>query len=108
MSEETKETLSTKLNELLKTNIKFDKLSKEELVQLWEAIGKIKDVEAAAMLPLLDRPIGEILDKKVMNRPLRDLTLSEVFGIPKERVKGFLGLGVLPRIFAAREEEKKA
>ncbi len=104
--EETKEELSAKLNELLTTDIKFEKLSKEELIALWEAIGKIKEASEFP-LPLIDRPLGEILDKKFMNRPLRELTLSDILGLPKER-KGLLGLGLLPRILGKTEEKKSA
>jgi len=89
MPEETKEEISAKLNELLKTDIKFEKLSKEELTQLCEAIDKIK-----VPLPLIDRPIGEILDARIGNRPLREQSLADLFGLPKER-GGILGFGIL-------------
>jgi hypothetical protein len=100
--EETKEELSAKLNELLETDIKFEKLSKEELTQLHEALVKAKEASEFP-LPLLDRPLGEILDKKLFNKSLRETTLAEILGLPKER-KGLLGLGVLPKILSRLEE----
>lgn len=101
MEEKTKEELSEELNELLGTEINFMKLNKEELVDLYKAVLKIK--EASAIFPLLDKPIGQILDKKFLGKPLKDMTLRELFGLSKER-KGFFGLGIMSRIINKLEE----
>jgi len=106
MPEKTKEELSVEINNILGTSIDLTKLTKDDLVMLHEALVKFKEATEFP-LPLLDKPIGEILDRKIMNRPLRELTLADVLGIPKER-KGLFGLGILPRILSSRAEEKKS
>jgi len=104
MPEKTKEEISEEINKILGTTIDLTKLTKDDLVTLHEALAKFKEV-AEFPLPLLDKPIGEILDRKIMNRPLRELSLADVLGLPKER-KGLLGLGILPRILSRTEERK--
>lgn len=105
MPEKTKEEISDEINKILGTVIDLTKLTKDDLVALHEALVKFKEATQFP-LPLLDKPIGEILDRKIMNRPLRELTLADVLGLPKER-KGLLGLGILPRIVSRLEGEEK-
>jgi len=104
MQEKTKEELNEEVNKLLGTSIDLTKLTKDDLTALHEALVKFKEASEFP-LPLIDRPIGEILDKKFMNRPLRELTLRDVLGLPKER-KGLFGFGLLGRLFASSEKEK--
>jgi len=104
MPEKTKEDLSAEINNILGTTIDLTKLTKDDLTTLHEALLKFKEATEFP-LPFIDRPIGEILDKKFMNRPLRDLSLADILGLSKER-KGLLGLGILPRILARAEEKK--
>jgi len=106
MPDKTKEELSEEINKILGTTIALEKLTKDDLVALHDALAKFKEEAAEFPFPLLDRPIGEILDKKFMNRPLRELTLSDLFGLPKER-KGLLGLGLFPRLLRRVEESGK-
>jgi len=96
MPEKTKEELSEEINKVLGTTIDLTKLTKDDLTLLHEALLKFKEVHEFP-LPLLDRPLGEILDQKFMNRPLRDLTLADILGLPKER-KGLFGFGILGRV----------
>jgi len=104
MPEKTKEELSEEINKILGTDIDLLKLTKDDLTALHEAIVKFKEAQEFP-LPLLDRPLGEILDQKIMNRPLRELTLRDVIGLPKER-KGLLGsFGILPRLLGRLEKE---
>lgn len=104
MPEKSKLEISEEINKILGTAIDLTKLTKEELTELHEALIKFKEATEFP-LPLLDRPLGEILDQKFMNRPLRELTLRDVLGLPKER-KGILGLGILSRILGKVEEKK--
>jgi len=105
MPEKTKEELSEELNKVLGTTVDFAKLSKDDLIALSEAIDKLR-----LPLPIIDRPLGEILNENVANRPLRDLTLADLLGLPKER-KGLFGLGLIPRLrerLEEKTEEKKS
>jgi hypothetical protein len=104
MPEMTKEELNEELNKLLGTSIDFVKLSKGDLVVLHEALIRFKESQGFP-LPLLDRPLGDIINEKVANRPLRELTLADILGLSKER-KGLLGLGIIPRIIGRVEEKK--
>jgi len=99
----TKEELSQELNKILGTDIDFTKLSREELVKLYEAVQKMKESHEWPF-PILDKPLGEILDRRILGKPLREITLAEILGLPRER-KGLLGFGILSRIMA--KEEKK-
>lgn len=101
MTDKTKEELSEELNDILGTSIDFTKLTKDELQSLYEAILKLK--EHLAIFPLLDKPLGQILDKKILGKPLREITLRELLGLPKER-KGIFGLGIMSRIINKLEE----
>lgn len=103
MVEKTKEELSAEINKMLGTNIDFTKLSKEELSSLYEALQKLK--EAQWPLPILDKPLGEILDRKILGKPLREVTLAELLGLPRER-KGLLGFGIISRLMARAEEKR--
>ncbi len=98
----TKEELSGEINKMLGTDIDFTKLSKDELEKLYEAVQRLQ-----WPFPILDKPLGEILnriDRRVLGKPLRELTLAELFGLPKEG-KGLLGLRVLTRIMSRMEEK---
>jgi len=104
MPEKTKDELSDEINKILGTTIDLTKLPKDDLTALHEALIKFKEAQEFP-LPLIDRPLGEILDKKVFNKPLRETSLREILGLPKER-KGLLGLGFLPRLLARTEEKE--
>jgi hypothetical protein len=106
MPEKTKEELSEEINKILGTTIDLTKLTKDDLTALQEALLKFKEASEFP-LPLIDKPIGEILDKKVFNKPLRETSLREILGLPKEG-KGLLGLGLtnLPRLRERLEERK--
>jgi len=103
MPEKTKEELSEEINKILGTTIDLTKLTKDDLVTLHDALIKLKE---AFPLPLLDRPIGEILDNRIGNRPLRELTLADLLGLPKER-KGLFGFGILGRILERGSAEEQ-
>jgi len=105
MPEKTKEEISEEINKILGTTIDLVKLTKDDLAALHEALVKFKEVQEFP-LPLLDRPLGEILDQKVFNKPLRETSLRDLLGLPKEG-KGILGLGLLPRLLRRAEEGGK-
>jgi len=105
MPEKTKEELSEEINKILGTTIELTKLSKDDLTTLHGALIKFKEAQEFP-LPLLDRPLGEILDKRIGNKTLREISLREILGLPKER-KGLLGLGLLPRLLGRPEEKEK-
>jgi len=96
MPEKTKDELSDEINQILGTAIDFTKLSKDDLTKLYDSLAKLKEANEFS-LPLLNRPIGDILDKKIGTRTLRELSLGEILGLPKDR-KGILGFGILSRI----------
>jgi len=104
MPEKTKDELSEEINKVLGTTIDLTKLSKDDLTALHEAILKFKEAQEFP-LPLLDRPLGEILDKRIGNKPLRETSLREILGLPKNR-KGLFGFGILGRLFTERGVEK--
>jgi len=104
MPEMTKEELSEEINKILGTTIELTKLSKDDLTVLHGALIKFKEAQEFP-LPLLDRPLGEILDKKVFNKPLRESSLREILGLPKDR-KGLFGFGILGRLLTERGVEK--
>jgi len=103
MPEKTKEDLSMEINKILGTTIDLTKLTKDDLTVLHDALLKFKET-LEFPLPILDRPLGEILDKKVFNKPLRETSLREILGLSKER-KGLLGLGLIPRILEGVKRE---
>lgn len=104
MPEKTKEELSEEINKILGTTIDLTKLTKDDLTVLNEALIKFKEA-VEFPLPLLNRPIGEILDQQLMNRPVRDLSLADIFGLSKER-KGLFPFGVIPSLFSRMGEKK--
>jgi len=104
MPEKTKEELSEEINKILGTDIDLLKLTKDDLTALHEAIVKFKEAQEFP-LPLLDRPLGEILDKRIGNKSLRETSLREIFGLPKDR-KGLFGFGILGRLLAERGAQK--
>jgi len=93
MPEKTKEELTATINEILGTTIDFGRLSKDDLTTLHEALVKLKEANEFP-LPLLDRPLGDILDKKIGDKSLRESTLRDILGLPKGR-KGLFGFGIL-------------
>jgi len=99
MPEKTKEKLSDEINKILGTTIDLTKLAKDDLVELHEALTKLKET---IPIPLLDRPLGEIIDNRIGNRPLKELSLADILGLPKER-KGIFGFGILPGRILERE-----
>jgi len=103
MPEKTKEELSEEINKLLGTSIEFAKLTKDELTTLNEALAKFKEA-AEFPIPLLDKPLGDILDKKIGNKSLRESSLRDILGLPKEG--GIFGFGILTRRFLKREENQ--
>ena len=95
MPEKTKEELSEEINKLLGTTIDFEKLTKDDLTTLNEALIKFKEA-AEFPLPLLDKPIGQILDKRFGNKSLGESSLRDLLGLPKEG-GGLFGFGILSR-----------
>jgi len=105
MPERTKEELSEEINKLLGTSIDFAKLTKDDLVVLNEALVKFKEA-AEFPLPLLDRPIGEILEKKVGDKSLRESTIRDIIGLPKEG--GLFGFGILSGRFLKGDKKQES
>jgi len=104
MPEKTKEELSEEINKILGINIDFTRLPKDDLTTLHEALAKFKEAQEFP-LPLLDRPLGEILEKRIGDKPLRETSLREILGLPKDR-KGLFGFGILSRLLTERGAEK--
>jgi len=104
MPEKPKEELSEEINKILGTTIDLTKLTKDDLTTLLEALVKFKEASEFP-LPLLDRPLGSILDERLGSRPLRELSLADILGLPKER-KGLFGFGILGRILEHGELKK--
>jgi hypothetical protein len=90
-----KEELSARINELLglKDNpIAFEKLSKEELVRLCEAVENLALGGGLFGQKLLNKPLHE-----VMNMRLRDILREAREG------RGLFGLGILSRLLEERK-----
>jgi len=104
MPERTKEEISDEVNEILGTSIDFTKLNKEELITLLEAIIRLKQASEFP-LPLLERPLGEILDTEIFNKPLRETSLAEILGINEllNKRKGLFKFGILSRFMKTRK-----
>lgn len=105
--EKTKDEISEEINTLLGTSIDFTKLTKDDLTMLQGALAKFNQ-SAELSIPLLDKPIGDILDKRIFNKTVRETTLRDLFGLPKEG-KGIFGFGILGNLRRrpAETEEKK-
>jgi len=103
VTEKTKEQISEEINKLLGTTIDFAKLTKDDLTVLNEALIKFKET-AEFPLPLLDKPLGQILDKKIGDKSLRESSLRDILGLPNEG--GLFGFGILSRRFLKKEENQ--
>ena len=105
---EKKEEFSNAINQLLgiETPIDFTKLSKTELETLHGALTKIKEKDEE-LLPLLDKPLGQILDRKVLGKPLGETSLRDFLGLKKDR-QGILGLGILRRLLSGEDSAKSS
>ena len=101
--EKTKDEISEEINTLLGTSIDFAKLTKDDLVMLQGALAKFNQ-SAEFSMPLLDKPIGDILDKRIFNKTVRETTLRDLFGLPKEG-KGIFGFGILGNLRRRPEKE---
>jgi hypothetical protein len=90
-----KEDLSARLNELLglKDNpVAFEKLSKEELTRLCEAVENLALGGGLLGQKILNKPLGE-----VMNMRVRDILKDAREG------KGLFGFGILGRLLEERK-----
>ncbi|MEM2352301.1 MAG: hypothetical protein QXT26_07825 [Thermoproteota archaeon] len=90
-----KEEISAKLNEVLGLKdkpIDFTKLSKDELIRLYEVVEGLALGGGLLGTKILNRPIGEIMDMR-----LRDILRDIREG------KGILGLGILKSILGSRD-----
>jgi len=98
--DKTKEELSAQVNKVLGTTIDFTKLTKEELQTMTGALTKLKENEFP--LPLLDRPLAEMLGDKF--HLTKQTTLRDVLGLPKGSKKGLLGFGLLSRLIGDEKD----
>lgn len=89
-----KEDLASKLRDLLGVDVKFEKLSKEDLVKLFEVVSNAWRLAEVGMRSIRDRVSG-VAEREALNKPLR-----EVLGRPSilrdlfQRKGGLLGFGI--------------
>lgn len=94
-----KEELSNKINEMLglKENpIDFTKLSKDEMIRLYEAIESLTIGGGILGFKILKKPIGEIMNMKLVDL-LKDIRDG----------KGILGLGLLKNLIEHKPEKEQ-
>lgn len=94
-----KEEICAKLNEVLALSnnpIDFTKLSKDELVRLYEAVENLSVGGSLLGLKILNRPVGELLEMR-----LKDV-LKEI-----KNGKGILGLGLIDKLFGTSGKKQK-
>lgn len=100
----TKEELSDRVNEILETDIDFEKLLKEDLEKLVEALSDPSKLMRIGWKNLRSETKKKILGE-LADRPL----LDEIMKAGKEgEDKGPLGFGIIPKLLArARRSETK-
>jgi hypothetical protein len=94
---DTKEELTVKINELLGLSlVSLDRMTKEDLESLHQAVSK-KLEKTQIPVKVLRRPLKEVLDEKVLGKPVGDFSLGEILEAIVGGEEGPLGLGFLPR-----------
>lgn len=88
--------MAEQLRQLLGIDVKFERLSKDDLLKLWQAITNLSQLAAVG-----GRTIRKTVQDKLWNRPLSELinrpNLSELMKEAGTQ-SGPLGLGVLPNL----------
>lgn len=107
----TKADLSSKINEVLGTDINFERLSKEDLEALLKVVEEPSNLIRIGWKNLRDKAKKEILEE-LIGRPILDDILKGIPAKEGEREdRGPLGFGVIPRARARIREiftEKEA
>jgi len=101
-----KKELSRKINELLGTSIDFTPLKKDDLEELYEAVKEMSEVMGQVNLSLLRKPLKEIIDAKILDKPIGEMSIIELLRA-FTREKGILGLGIIPKIRRLLRGEEK-
>lgn len=99
----TKEEISDRLNELLKIEIDFSKMTKEDLEALLKVVS-----EPATLIQLGLRGLRNKATKELLNRPLKEFLDSGFLEELTAKGRGGpLGFGILPAIFGERRKSEK-
>lgn len=104
---ETKEELVEGINKVL--GIQIDSLSRmnlDDLKILRDALTKIAPQGQQMFGKFFNRPLREVLNEKVMDKSLGELSLMELLGM-ENKEGGILGFGFLPKIRSIVTGDKK-
>ena len=94
---DTKEDLAGKINDLLDLSLEsLDRMTREDLENLYQATSK-KLGETQIPVKVLRRPLKDVLNEKILGKPLGDFSLTELLEAIVGGDEGPLGLGLLPR-----------
>lgn len=95
---ETKEELAAEITKLLGVGLdSLTRMTLEDLKILRDALSKMVPQGQQMFGKIFNRPLREVLNEKVMDKPLGELSLMELLGMEKKE-GGILGFGLLPRL----------
>ena len=108
----TKEDLTESINNLLGLDLEsLGRMTKEDLRSLYNVLSKRLGSSPVSLTPEGDffrRPLKDILNKRILNKPLGELSLKEIFEALTYRENGPLGLGLIPALRKAISVNKKS
>jgi hypothetical protein len=95
LSETDKGSVAEQLRTLLGVDIKFEKLSKDELVKLWQVLTNLGELAAVG-----GRTLRRTVNDKIFQKPLAEIIGQPNFSELMNKAGsegGFLGFGIGPR-----------
>lgn len=104
----TKEELSEDLNNHLGLDVDFTKMLKDDLLTLHECLLE-EEEEPVVAAELFSSPLKNILNKKLSDKPVGDLTLMELVQnlFPALKKKGgIFGFGLIPSLRRKKQKSK--
>jgi hypothetical protein len=101
---DTKEELSAEINKLLGAQLaSLSRMTLEDLKLLRDVLSKGPE-QGQFLGAVFRRPLKDVLNEKILDKSLGELSLMEILGMED---KGILGFGVLPRIRSMVTGDKK-
>ena len=103
---ETKEELAAEITKLLGAGLdSLTRMTLEDLKVLKDVLSKGPE-QGQLLGPVFHRPLKDVLNEKILNKSLGELSLTDILGIENKEA-GILGLGVLPRLRSMVKGDKK-